>query len=310
MAGGLARLTTKRLLKDYPDCFIYGVDSRYIPPENIYDERVTTRRIRYTRGHFEALFRDNNFDTVLHLGRMSHNRLNPRASLDKRIDYNVMGTKIVMDLIVKFGIKNFTILSTYHVYGAYADNPVFIDEEASLRASLKYPELRDVVEMDQQASKWLWKHQQKVKGIIFRPCNIIGPQINNVMVQYLRSKIAPLPVDFDPVYQFINEYDMAKLISYSIEHIPAGIYNVAHGKEIMPLHDAKKIVESKHIPIILSVIGPLAKMINYSPWSVPHYLLDYLKYSCILSDEQLKKHLPEDFFQYSTIESLKALRKG
>lgn len=308
MAGGLARLTTKQLLKDHPECQIYGVDSRYIPPENLYDERVQTRRIRYTRGHFEALFRDHDFDTVLHLGRMSHNRINPRASLEQRLDYNVMGTKIIMDLILKFSIKNFMILSTYHVYGAYADNPVFIDEESSLRASLKYPELRDVVEMDQQASNWLWKNQQKVKGIIFRPCNIVGPNIKNVMVEYLRSKIAPLPMDFDPVFQFINEYDMARLISYSIENIPAGIYNVANGSDVMTLKDAKKRVEKRHIPVTLSLIAPIVRLINYSPWSVPDYLLDYLKFSCVISGDALAKHLPEDFMQYDTERSLKTLK--
>ncbi len=308
MAGGLARLTTKQLLKDYPDCQIYGVDSRYIPPENIYDERVQTRRIRYTRGHFEALFRDHDFDTVLHLGRMSHNRMNPRASLEQRLDYNVMGTKIIMDLVIKFSIKNFIILSTYHVYGAFPDTPVFLDEESSLRASLKYPELRDVVEMDQQASNWLWKNQQNVKGIIFRPCNIIGPNISNVMVEYLRSKIAPLPLDFDPVFQFINENDMARLISYAVTNIPTGIFNVANGNDVMTLHDAKKRVEKRHIPIALSIIAPLFRLINYSPWSVPDYLIEYLKYSCVISAENLNKHLPEDFFKFDTEKSLKALK--
>ncbi len=308
MAGGLARLTTQQLLRDYPDCKIYGVDSRYIPPENVYNERVETRRIRYTRGHFEALFREHQFDTVLHLGRMSHNRLNPRASLDKRLDYNVMGSKIIMDLVIKFSIKNFIILSTYHVYGAYPDNPVFIDEEASLRASLKYPELRDVVEMDQQASNWLWKHQQKVKGVIFRPCNIIGPQINNVMVRYLKSKWAPLPLDFDPVFQFINEYDMARLISFAITNIPTGIYNVANGNDTMPLREAKYLVEKRHIPVVLSAVIPFVKMMNYSPWSVPDYLLDYLKYSCILGSENLMRHLPDNFFKYNTEQSLKSLK--
>jgi UDP-glucose 4-epimerase len=128
------------------------------------------------------------------------------------------------------------------------------------------------------------------------------------MVQYLKSSFAPLPLDFDPVFQFVNEYDMAKIISYAITKVPAGIYNVANHSEVMTLHDAKMIVNPKHIPVILSVISPFIRAINYSPWSVPDYLLDYLRYSCVINGSLLLSHLPDNFFEYNTVAALKNLQ--
>ena len=307
MAGGLAQVTAFQLSKKFPKANILGVDSRKISPKYKFSEQVETKRIRYSRGNFEAIFRHHQFDLVLHLGRMSHGTLNPRANIAKRLDLNVTGTKTILDLSLKFQTKKVVVLSTYHVYGAYSDNPVFIQEDNPLRASLKHPELRDVVELDQISSNWIWKNQQKIQGILFRPCNIIGSKINNVMTQYLQSSIAPVPIDYNPVYQFINEQDMAKIIVHSVTDIPAGIYNVATDDTIT-IGDAKKLVHPTHFKIPISIVAPMLKLISNTPWNLPNYLMDYLQYSCVLDNRELKKQLPDDFFTYDINQSLEILK--
>ena len=175
IVGGLAQILSRIILQNHPEWEIVGVDSR---DTRKCDDVKGLKKIsmRYSRGNFEKLFRENQFDTVYHLGRISHSS-NTQGDLERRLELSVMGTNRILDLCYRFEVKKVIILSTFHVYGALPDNSVFIHEEMPLRASLKYPELRDVVEMDQICTNWMWKFQNKISTVVLRPCNIIGNQI-------------------------------------------------------------------------------------------------------------------------------------
>lgn len=304
-AGGLAQITAGLLSKEYPHLKIIGVDSR--PIDHLPDRpQVTIKRMNYTRGNFEKLFRDHNFDIVFHLGRLGHANVGPNSSLAHRLDLNVMGTSRILDLCLKFKIKKLILLSTFHVYGALSDNPVFIREDHPLRASIKYPELRDVTEMDQIATNWMWKNQDQVSTVVLRPCNIVGPQIHNAITRYLRTSYAPIPIDYNPMFQFIHEFDMAHVLIQSVDQVPTGIYNVAPDESIS-LKDARDTVGQKSLPVPMMVLAPAAQMIKRL-WSFPDYLLDYVRFSCIISSSALGKHLARDKFRFSTRETLELLK--
>jgi UDP-glucose 4-epimerase len=302
MAGGLAKISAGLLIKKYPNLKIIGVDSRPIE-ESIQNENIEYIRMRYTRGNFEKLFRDKEFDCVYHLGRMSHADTSPLGSLEQRLDLNLMGTKRILDLCLKFSVRKVVILSTYHVYGALSDNPVFINEDHPLRASIKYPELRDVVEMDQIATNWMWKYQGDIETVVLRPCTIVGPQIKNTMTRFLITDYAPVCADFNPMFQFIHEFDMANVLRECMEKLPTGIYNVATD-ECVSLKAAKEILNCPTVPIPSFVLSSVAKLIRTGFWSFPRYLLDYIKFSCIIDNGLLKAHLGQDTFRYKTREAL------
>jgi UDP-glucose 4-epimerase len=306
-AGGLAQITIGLLCKHYPELHIVGIDNRTIGhlPQR---EQVTILPMSYTRGNFEKLFRDYPFDAVFHLGRLSHAKQNAKFTLTERLDLNVMGTSRILDLSLKFNVKKVLILSTYHVYGALADNPVFIHEDHPLRASIKYPELRDVTEMDQVATNWMWKHQGEIETVVLRPCNIIGPQINNSLTQYLRSSYAPVPIDFNPMFQFIHEFDMARVLIECLCKVPTGIYNVAPNESIS-LRKARECLGRPGIPVPITLLEPAALMVN-KLWRFPNYLLDYVKFSCIISSSALGKHLPHEQYRFTTQEALELLKIG
>jgi len=306
IAGGLAKITAGLLAKKYPHIKVTGVDSRPIRLE-VQTENIRTVQMKYTRGNFERIFREKKFDAVLHLGRMSHADANPMGNLEKRLDLNVMGTKRIMDLALRFGVKKNIIMSTYHVYGALSDNPVFINEEAPLRASIKYPELRDVVEMDLFATNWMWKNQSKIETVVLRPCSIIGPNIRNSMCLYLISPYTPIGADFNPMFQFIHEYDMANIIIRSLEAVPTGIYNVAPS-EVISIKEAKKVIGLPTIPVPLIFLEQTVKMLNFPFWKFPRYLLDYIKFACIIDSKSIQEYLGDDFFRFSTREALELLK--
>jgi UDP-glucose 4-epimerase len=302
MAGGLAKITARLLVKKYPNIKITGVDSRSIS-ESIQNENIEYIRMRYTRGNFEKIFRDKEFDCVYHLGRMSHADTSSVGTLEQRLDLNLMGTKRILDLCLKFSVQKVIILSTYHVYGALSDNPVFINEDHPLRASIKHPELRDVVEMDQIATNCMWKYQTDIETVVLRPCTIVGPQIKNTMTRYLITPYAPVCADFNPMFQFIHEFDMANVLKDSIEKLPTGTYNVATD-ECASLKASKEILNCPTIPIPSFILSSAARLLNTGFWSFPRYLLDYIMFSCIIDNGLLKSHLGQDSFRYKTREAL------
>ncbi len=302
MAGGLAKITAQLIVKKYPNAKIIGVDSRDIT-ESIETKNIQYWKMRYTRGNFEKLFRDEEFDIVYHLGRMSHADNSALATLEQRLDLNLMGTKRILDLSLKFHIKKVIILSTYHVYGALSDNPVFINEDQPLRASIKYPELRDVVEMDQIATNWMWKNQGEIETLVLRPSTIVGPQINNTMTRYLVSPHSPVCSDYNPMFQFIHEFDMAKILLRSLEELPTGIYNIS-SDECISLKSAKSTLNCPIIPVPSFVLSAGLKLLSASPWRFPSYLLEYIKFACITDNSLIKMHLGKNLFRYNTKEAL------
>jgi UDP-glucose 4-epimerase len=301
--GALAKITAELLIKKHPQIKIHGVDSRTIDdvPNRM---QLSVQQLKYTRTNFEKIFREHNFDTVLHLGRLGHSPV--LGNINKRIDINLVGTNTILELAQKFHSKKVVILSTHHVYGAHGDNSMFLREDAPLRGSFKYAELRDVVEMDQMCTNWMWKNQNHIETVVLRPCNIIGPQIKNSITQYLKTSYAPLPIDYNPMFQFVHEFDMASIIVASAETLKTGIYNVA-GDDVVSLHEASAIVGIRKIKVPIIAVEQLAKIMT-PIWKFPHYLIDYLKFPATLDNSELKKNLGDNIFRFSAKEALELLK--
>ena len=305
IAGGLAQMTSRLILTEHPDWEIIGIDSRDV--SNVPQLKgLSAVNLKYSRGNFENLFRSHHFDVVYHLGRISHSS-NEQNVLAKRIDLSIMGTNRILDLCERSGVKKVVILSTFHVYGALPDNSIFLNEEAPLRGSIRHPELRDVIEMDQICTNWMWKNQNSISTVVLRPCNIIGTQIQNAMTKFLSGPIALSPLDYNPFFQFIHEFDMAHILYRSLESLPTGTYNVA-GSDFISLRDALKVVDTKGIPFPMMLAGGLNSALKKLIIEVPEYLLDYLKFSCLISNNELKKHLGPNFLRFSIKEALELIK--
>ncbi len=305
IAGGLAQMTARLILTEHPDWEIIGIDSRDVSklPQLT---NLTLLNLKYSRGNFENLFRTHKFDVVYHLGRISHSS-NEQNVLAKRIDLSVMGTNRILDLCERSEVKKVIILSTFHVYGALPDNSIFLTEDAPLRASIRHPELRDVIEMDQMCTNWMWKNQNTISTIVLRPCNIIGTQIQNSMTKFLSGPVALSPMDYNPFFQFIHEFDMAHVLYQSLTKLPIGTYNVA-GNDFISLREALKVVGTKGVPFPMMLGGGLNRLLKRFNIEVPEYLLDYLKFSCLISNSELKKHLGPNFLRFSIKEALELIK--
>ncbi|MFG1593145.1 NAD-dependent epimerase/dehydratase family protein [Halobacteriovorax sp. CON-3] len=302
-SGGLSNILCGLLAKRIPDARIIGIDSRRMKNEVDF-ENFTFHRMRYTRRNFEKLFRENRFETIYQIGRITP----PGGSAEERLSFSLINTSKVLELAEKYSIKKFIMLSTFHVYGAQADNPVFINEDYPLKVSIKHPELRDVTEVDALCTNWMWKNRENIETVVLRPCNIIGPQIDNTISRYLTSNMTPVPIDFNPMMQFIHEYDMANILFQSLDKLPTGVYNVAPG-ETISLQEAKKITGTRDFPFPVFTLEVLSKAIR-KIWPFPSYFIDFVMYSCVIDNSKINQFIPEDIYQYDSRKTLSLIRKG
>ena len=136
IAGGQGRLLARRLLENYEVCGV-DVERWESAPEGVKVHDVDLRKKK-----FEDVIRTEMPNAIVHMGFVRHFR----GSQDTRHDVNVRGTKQLLDHCVHHGVQNLVVLSSSYVYGAFPENPYFMDEDSPLSASRSYPEIRDLVE--------------------------------------------------------------------------------------------------------------------------------------------------------------------
>jgi UDP-glucose 4-epimerase len=303
MAGNLAKTTANLIHQSNPHLKILGIDSRTLPKSH--KKNFKCLKMDYTRSHFEKIFRENHFDIVLLLGRYAYTGPNQVSHSWENLEGQVAGIKNILDLCLNFSVKRAVILSSFHVYGAFPNNPLFLSEDTPLKADFIYPEVRELVEMDKMASLWKERHS-KLETVILRPCNIVGPHIENAITKYLKTPYTPVPIDFNPNFQFIQEIDMAQILIKSCQLLPPNIYNVS-SNEYITIKDAVNLIGHPTIPTPLFLLEPMAKILKKPFSNLPEYLISYLKFPCLIDNTNLYKALGKLNFQYDIKKTLKSL---
>lgn len=279
-AGGA---TAKRVISQLQTNYnIVGVDFRR---EIKLGKNIPCYLIDTYKRNFEDIFRAHKIDGVIHLGRVGSIRA---SNFRSRYNTNVIGTKKLLDLCIKYKVQQVLILSTYFVYGADAFNPSLLDEQTPLKASGLTLDLVDSVELENLATLYYHKHPE-INLTILRPCNIVGPGVNNTISRLLSSKRAPVLTGFSPMMQFIHIEDMAEAIKLAYANNIAGIYNIAPNDYISYQH-ALKASGCKRI-FVPSVPPALARTVVKSMRlkRFPSYLINYFKYPVIIDGSLFKK---------------------
>lgn len=277
-AGALAQQVINHLSDSHQ---VVAVDFR---KETFHSEDIPSYKLDYNKRVFEDLFKQYRFDSVIHLGRIQSSE----ETIQRRYNANVLGTQKLLDLSHKYGVSHVTILSTFHVYGADAYNPALIDETAPLKAAELTQDLVDSVELENLANIYLWKYPD-LNITILRPCNIVGPGVNNTISRLLSSKFAPCLLGFSPIMQFIHLDDMAIAIERAHRKRKRGVFNVAPS-DWVAFQDALELAGCTTIPLpSIPPILPrmLAKVLNMK--SFPAYLLNYYKYPVVIDGSHFEK---------------------
>ncbi|MFN0252477.1 MAG: SDR family oxidoreductase [Kofleriaceae bacterium] len=281
ISGRLGRIVARRLHHDL-DWQIVGMDRRPMVgrPKDIEHHQVDLRSKKA-----RDIFRAGNVDALIHLGVMH----DPRARAAELYSWNITGTTKLLEYCQAYRVPKVVLLSSANVYGPRPDNAQFLTEDAPLLAAQRFPQMRDLVEIDHLVSTFLWRAAQ-IETVILRPVHIVGP-VHNAPSNYLRLERPPVLLGFDPMVQLVHYLDVAESIVSALAPHRRGIYNIVGPGEVPVSAVLKELGrESRAIPhpVALPLLG-LAFRLGIS--SFPVNELDFIRYVCMVDGRRAAAEL-------------------
>ena len=200
-SGYFGQLVAQKLRDDLgADTEIIGVDVREREDASL-DMRFLAGDTRKKR--IEDIFKvQNQIDVVIHLARDA----TPGLSSDKSMMTNVYGTAHMLELALKYKVKQFIFPSASIVYGAHMDNPALIHECSPLLGNRDVANIRDRVEADMICQSF--SQNGKMKVVILRIVPIWRAQGNGMLQRYMKHAVVPTLLGYDPMFQIIYEEEV------------------------------------------------------------------------------------------------------
>jgi UDP-glucose 4-epimerase len=280
ISGNLGRVLAKVLHRSER---VIGLDRRPFPgaPKDLEVHHLDIRKRKV-----EESFRKGDIKALVHMAIMHDPRL-PQA---EHHSFNVLGTKAVLQFAAKHGVSKVVVLSSTNVYGPQPENDNFLTEESPLLGSQRFPDIRDLVEVDMYAQQYMWK-EPEVETVILRPVHIVGPHVKNAPSNYLRIQRPWMMAGFDPMVQLIHEEDLARAVVQALRPGVRGVYNIV-GPGELPLSAVLRELGRTPIPVPHLLARPLLeKLFQYRLAGFPSAELDHLQFLCTVDGSRAEKDL-------------------
>src|SRR5262245_103387 len=281
ISGRLGRIVARRLHHDL-DWQIVGLDRRPMPgrPKDIEHHQVDLRSKKA-----RDLFRAGDVDALIHLGVMH----DPRARPAELYSWNITGTTKLLEYCQAYRVPKVVLLSSASLDGPRPDHPQSLTEDAPLLAAQRFPQMRDLVEIDHLVSTFLWR-AQSIDTVILRPVHIVGP-VHNAPSNYLRIERPPVLLGFDPMVQLIHVQDVAEAIALALAPGRRGIYNVVGPGEV-PLSVVLGELGREPYAIPHPFARPLLSLaFRLGMSSFPVAELDFICYVCMVDGRRASAEL-------------------
>ena len=287
--GRLGQLLARHL-HEHSDAQIIGLDDRPFinRPKDIiyYQSHLQSQKAR-------NIFRNHNISALIHMGIIH----SPHIEAEEHYDYNIEGTRSLLDYCSSYDVPKIIVLSSANVYGPRPENPQFLTEDSPLLGAQEMPDMRDLVEFDHMMSSFFWKSRD-TETVILRPVNILG-RVHNAASNYLRLNPIPTLLGFDPMIQVIHELDVINAIISALRTGVRGIYNIVGPGEL----PVSAIIDELDVQSINIPHGIARNTLNLL-WalkltSFPPPELDFLRYVCMVDGSRANNEL--DFSPQKTL---------
>ncbi|HEU0132604.1 MAG TPA: NAD-dependent epimerase/dehydratase family protein [Mycobacteriales bacterium] len=161
-------------------------------------------------------------DALVHLAGLHH----PDVTPAERRAANVRGTANVLEAAGAAGVRHVTLVTSAMVYGACADNPVPLDEDAPLRAERDDSLVGDFVEVERQAESH--RHTDpRVTVAVLRPATLVGPGADSVLTRHFESRRLLVVRGTAPLWQFVHIADLEAACVLAATRCLDGPFDVA-----------------------------------------------------------------------------------
>jgi NAD dependent epimerase/dehydratase family len=118
------------------------------------------------------------------------------------------------------------LLSSATVYGAWADNPVPITEDAPVRPNPGVDDAAQNAEAERVLAQWAREHPG-VPVAVLRPATVIAPGTEDWVADALSGRSSVRPARPQPDRQFVHVDDVASAVVLAVRDRLDGVFNVA-----------------------------------------------------------------------------------
>ena len=262
IAGLLARKVATRLDREGHE--VIGIDPRGWPgaPKGIELHQVDLRKRAA-----EDVFRKRRPQAVIHMATVTA----LAVAQEERYRINLGGTRALFELCQAWNVEQVVFVGRHTYYGAGADAALYHTEAEPPQGLGSYPELADLVAADLFASNALWR-MPRVTTSVLRLCYTLGPSGHGTLAGFLRGRMVPMVLGFDPLFQFMHEDDAAEAITLALTKKLRGVFNVA-GPQPLPLSVIAHEAGRRTLPLpepLLSLLTGRAGLPRLSRGALAH----------------------------------------
>ncbi|MCA9597834.1 MAG: NAD-dependent epimerase/dehydratase family protein [Myxococcales bacterium] len=279
VCGRMGRRLARQLHRER---LVIGLDRRPFDdrPKDIEHHPIDIRRKKA-----RELFRRKNISALIHLGVMH----DPRGNSEEHHTWNVVAFQKLLDYVQLHQIPKLVLLSSANVYGPRPDNAQFLSEDAPLLGAGTFSDIRDLIELDMLAQSFFWKNP-RTETVILRPANILGT-VRNAPSNYLRLKVVPTLMGFDPMVQVVHQDDVVRAVQLALRPGVRGIFNIA-GPPPVALSGALKLLKRPTVPVPYSMAKRgVARLWRWRMTSFPAPELEFIRYVCMVDDRRAREIL-------------------
>ena len=135
------------------------------------------------------------------------------APAHERSDLNVRGTQTAVTAAAAAGVRRVVVVTSSAVYGAYADNPIPVPEDAPLRAVAEGI-VADLLEIERVAEDARRVHPG-LEVVVVRPAPLVGPGVDTLVTRHFAAPRLLCIKDTSPAWQFCHVDDLASALEHA-----------------------------------------------------------------------------------------------
>jgi nucleoside-diphosphate-sugar epimerase len=221
-------------------------------------------------------------DVVIHLGSQDHDR---RA---RRRENVTDGAQAMLDDATTGGATHLVLVSSAMVYGAYANNPVPLTEDAVLRPDVDFVYARQLATVEAMADRWRRTAAGRTVTVL-RPVVAMAADGTPSLAAALAAGYGQRLGEDDPPAQFLHLDDLASAVLLAVDRRLDGVFNVAPdgwvaGERVRALSGARPRIR---LPDRVATILAAVRW-RFQRGPIPPGLRSYTREPWLVANDRLK----------------------
>ena len=284
-AGYVARTLLARLAREPGVERILALDVRPLPAEAVKGP-VVFKHHDVTQP-FGSLLREHRIEALAHLAYL----MRPSRSREAARRVNVDGAACALASCEEVGVRHMLYLSSTSVYGAHADNPPLLDEDAPPRPPRGFQYSQDKATAERLIEEFA-ASRPDFSAVVLRACPALGPSADNFIAAAFSKPFLVGARGHDPQMQLVHEDDLAEALCRCLLSPVSGTYNLA-GDGLIRWSEMARIFGRR----VLWMPEPLLRFLVGVSWALrlqqdsPPSGLGFITHSWAASNDRARREL-------------------